>query len=72
MHLYSHNRNDYDFAEKWKKIKRKPIFMNKEADLANLRFKVLYEKEDKAADNLKEVMKVDNKVTRIQKAIDAA
>ena len=33
---------------------------------------MLHEKEDKAADNLKEVMKVDDKVTRIQKAIDEA
>ena len=41
VHLYKHDRNDYDFGKKWSKIKRKPIFINKQADESNLRITVL-------------------------------
>ena len=58
-HLYKHDRLAYDFAARWKKIKRAPIFINKQADEANLRLKVLKQPADKAVDNIKELEKLD-------------
>ena len=55
MHLYAHDRIRYDYAARWKKSKRKPIFINKEANPSELYFKVLTEKDDKAWENIKDL-----------------
>ena len=66
MHLYAHNRIKFDFEARWKRIKRKPIFINREADPAKLYFTVLRKKVDLASNNIKDMEKLNTKLEKMQ------